>query len=387
MRPIYLDYNATTPIDPAALRSMLPFLGDAATANPGEFGNPSSSHAYGRSAHEAIDSARSKVAELIGADPTEIVFTGGGSEASNLAIKGVVSPLLAAAAPSNKPHIIASAVEHPATLQPCRFLRQLGASLTIVPVDRSGRVDPDDVRHAITKSTILITMMHSNNEVGTLQPICEIAAIGRERGILTHTDAAQSVGKIAIDVNDLGVDLLTIAGHKLYAPKGIGALFIRHGVNLEPLIHGAGHEGGRRAGTENVPYIVGLGAASDIARRSLPAATEKLTSLRDRLENHLRDRLGGRIVLNGHRELRLPNTLNVSFLGCIGAELLARVPEIAASTGSACHEGEVKLSPVLAAMGTPPEVGQGAVRLSVGRFTTEDEIDRAADILANAIHR
>jgi len=383
MRPIYLDYNATTPIDPAVFRAMHPYLGGVDQVDLGIFGNPSSSHAYGRVAHEAIDAARSKLAGLIGASPSEIVFTGGGSEASNHAIKGFVPPKFMGAV-RNQIHVITSAVEHPATLQPCEYLKRLGCSVTVVPVDATGRVDPEMVRRAVTKATILITIMHSNNEVGTLQPLREIAAIGREHGVLTHADAAQSVGKVEVNVNDLGVDLLTIAGHKLYAPKGVGALFIRNGVKLEPLIHGAGHECGRRAGTENVPYIVALGMAAQIARQSLPAARDKLKSLRDRLENRLRALLGDGLVLNGHRELRLPNTLNVSFPGCIGAELLAKAPEVAASTGSACHEGQVKLSPVLAAMGVPPEIGKGAVRLSVGRFTTEEEVDRAADILARA---
>src|SRR5262249_23528026 len=235
-----------------------------------------------------------------------------------------------------------------------------------------------------TAKTALISIMHSNNEVGTLQPVREIAAIARERGVPVHTDAAQSVGKLPVNVRDLDVDLMSIAGHKVYAPKGIGALFVRRGLKLDNLIHGAGHEGGRRAGTENVPYMVALGKAAEIAGRSLPAATERLRLLRDRLEQRLRGRLGGRVVLNGHRESRLPNTLNVNIVGCIGAELLAKVPEVAASTGSACHEGQVHLSPVLKAMGVEPEIGRGAVRLSVGRFTTEDEVDRAAELLARS---
>jgi cysteine desulfurase len=223
--------------------------------------------------------------------------------------------------------------------------------------------------------------MHSNNEVGTLQPIREIAALARQRGVLVHTDAAQSLGKVKADVNELGVDLLSVAGHKLYAPKGVGALYVRRGVRLEPLLHGAAHEGGRRAGTENVPYLVGLGTACRLARASLPQATERLRGLRDRLWERLRASLGERVVLNGYPEERLPNTLNVNFVGHVGAELLERVPEVAASTGSACHEGKVSQSPVLCAMGVPPELGRGAVRLSIGRFTTEDEIDRAAAAL------
>jgi cysteine desulfurase len=227
--------------------------------------------------------------------------------------------------------------------------------------------------------------MHSNNEVGTLMPIKEIAAVCRERGVLVHTDCAQSLGKVPVDVRELGVDLLTVAGHKLYAPKGVGALFVRRGVQLEPLIHGAGHERGRRAGTENVPYLVGLGVAAELAAKSLPAATDRLRALRDRLHDRLRAALGDRLVLNGHPERRLPNTLNVNFVGHVGAELLAKVPGVAASTGSACHEGKVSLSPVLAAMGVPAEVGRGAVRLSVGRFTTDDEVDRAAELLIGAV--
>ena len=248
-------------------------------------------------------------------------------------------------------------------------------------MDRYGCVDPDDVRKAIDRKTTLISIMHANNEVGTLQPIREIAAIARERGILVHTDAAQSTGKVAVDVNELGVDMLSVAGHKLYAPKGVGVLYVRNGVKLTPFIHGAGHENGRRAGTENTPYIVALGTACRLSRESLPHATDALKRLRDRLWNRLREALGERVLLNGHPEQRLPNTLNMNFVGHIGAELLQAVPEIAASTGSACHEGSVRLSPVLEAMGVPPELGRGALRLSVGRFTTEEEVDRTAEAL------
>lgn len=375
MKPIYLDYNATTSIDPAVNAAMQPFLSE-------QFGNPSSKHAYGRPAHDAVEKARGQLAALLGAQPQEIVFTGGGSEASNHAIKGSVFRNLIG---KQDAHVITTAIEHPATMVPCEWLRRFGVEVTVLPVDGTGRVDPDSVRRAINPRTVLVTIMHSNNEVGTLQPIQEISAITREKGVLLHTDAAQSLGKVALDVGELGVDLMTIAGHKLYAPKGVGALFVRSGVPLESLIHGAGHENGRRAGTENVPYLVGLGAAAEIARQSLPGASERLRHLRDRLESQLRGPLGEKLVLNGHRELRLPNTLNVCFPGVIGSELLAQVPEVAASTGSACHEGKVNLSPVLAAMGVPPEVGQGAVRLSVGRFTTEAEVDRAAELLVKAV--
>jgi cysteine desulfurase len=381
MEPIYLDYNATTPIEPAVLKAMLPFLGDADGVHLGHFGNPSSGHVYGKKTHEAVEQARRQVAELLGAQPDEILFTSGGTEASNHALKGAVFAKLRGwfGRWAKDAHIITSAVEHPATLQPCEFLKRLGCRVTILPVDRYGCVDPDAVRQAIDRRTTLISIMHANNEVGTLQPIRAIARLAREHGVLMHTDAAQSLGKLPVDVNELGVDLLSVAGHKLYAPKGVGVLYVRQGVKLEPLIHGAGHEAGRRAGTENVPYVVGLGAACALARQSLPQATERLRQLRDRLWQRLRDSWGDRVVLNGHPEQRLPNTLNVNFVGHIGAELLQALPEIAASTGSACHEGTVCLSPVLQAMGVPTQLGRGAVRLSVGRFTTEEEIDRAAD--------
>jgi cysteine desulfurase len=377
--PIYLDYNATTPVDPAVLEAMLPYFREG-------YGNPSSSHAIGKAAHDAVERARGQVVGLLGAQPDEVVFTGGGSEASNLALKGVVFARLRGwfGRWARGGHVITSAVEHPATTQPLEFLRRLGCRVTVVAVDRHGLVDPDDVRKALARDTVLVSLMHANNEVGTIEPVREVAALCRPRGVLVHTDAAQSVGKLPVRVDELGVDLLTVAGHKLYAPKGVGALYVRRGVALEPLIHGAAHEGGRRAGTENVPYLVGLGAACEIARTLLPAATERLRSLRDRLWGRLRESLGERVVLHGHPERRLPNTLNAGFLGHVGAELLERVPGVAASTGSACHEGKVTQSPVLCAMGVPLPSGRGAVRLSVGRFTTEDEVDRAARLLVAA---
>ncbi len=383
MMPIYLDYNATTPIDPTVVAAMLPYLREL-------FGNPSSVHAYGKTAHEAVERARQQVADLIGAQPDEIVFTGGGTEASNQAITGVFFAAFQGVLGRifrKEMHIVTSAIEHPATLEPCNFLERLGCKLTRTPVDRTGQVDPNAIRRALDGRTRLVTVMHSNNEVGTLQPIKEIAAIARERGVLVHTDAAQSLGKVAVDVNDLGVDLLTVAGHKLYAPKGVGVLYVRRGTKLESLIHGAGHEGGRRAGTENVPHLVGLGTACAIAQRSLPAATARLRGLRDRLWDALKSALGDRVVLNGHPELRLPNTLNVNFVGRVGADFLATVPEVAASTGSACHEGSVTQSPVLCAMGVSPDLGRGAARLSVGRFTTDDEVDRAAEALVRAARK
>ena len=379
MPAIYLDCNATTPIDPAVLDAMLPYLRE-------HFGNPSSTHEYGKKTHDAVEQARQQVAALLGATPDEIVFTGGGTEASNHAIKGAVFARMSGffARWFTAPHIITSAIEHPATLQPCAFLRKLGCKITQVGVDRYGSIDPEAVERAIGGNTALVSIMHANNEVGTLQPIRDVANIAKARRALVHTDAAQSLGKIAVDVKELGVDLLSVAGHKLYAPKGVGVLYVRKGVKLESFIHGAGHEAGRRAGTENVPYIVGLGKACEIARQSLPQATARLKQLRDRLFDLLHQALGDKIVLNGHPDLRLPNTLNINFLGHVGAELLHKAPEIAASTGSACHEGSITQSPVLCAMGVPPEIGKGAVRLSVGRFTTQEEIDRAAEVIIRA---
>jgi len=372
-RPLYFDYNATTPIDPVVFQAMLPYLQE-------QFGNPSSNHAYGREARQAVDRAREQLAALVNASPEEIIFTSNGTEASNLGIKGWVGPLLK----SNirPPQIITSAIEHPATLKPCQHLELLGCKLTLLPVDRYGVVSLESLKYILQRRTALVSIMHSNNEMGTLQPMREIARLAHEAGALVHCDAAQSLGKLPVDVKELDIDLLTIAGHKLYAPKGVGALYVKKGITLEPLIHGAGHEAGRRAGTENVPYVVGLGAAAELAQRSLPQATPRLQYLRDRLWQRLQQKLGDRVVLNGHPTERLPNTLNVSFQGWIGSELLAAVPEIAASTGSACHEGQVSVSPVLQAMGMESAIAQGAVRLSVGRFTTEEEVDQAAEFLA-----
>ncbi|MDH3238433.1 MAG: cysteine desulfurase, partial [Deltaproteobacteria bacterium] len=273
-----------------------------------------------------------------------------------------------------------TAVEHPATIEPCRFLeRLLGARVTVLPVDRFGMIDPDDVRKAITNRTVLITVMHANNEVGTVEPIAEIAKIAREAEIPFHTDAAQTVGKIATDVDDLGVDLLSVAGHKVYAPKGTGALYIREGTRIEPFVHGAGHEGGRRAGTENVLLAVALGAACAVAREWVGMPWVKV--LRDRFWEGLKELFGERVTLNGHLSERLPNTLNVNFIGRVGAEVLASLPGVAASTGSACHAGSVTLSPVLAAMGVPPGEGMGAVRFSLGRATTREELEEVLRLL------
>ena len=371
MKSIYLDYNASTPINPAVAAAMRPFLDQA-------FGNPSSGHWASAPAKEALEKARAEVAALLGCGPDEIVFTSGGSEANNLALKGVFF--------ANKHkgnHIITTQIEHPAIHSPCRFLERLGARVTDLPVNQTGRADPADVRRAITPSTILISVMHANNEVGTIQPIAEIGGIARDHGILFHTDAAQSVGKVPTRVDDLRVDLLTIAGHKLYAPKGVGALYVRRGVELEPLIHGAGHERGRRAGTESALLAIGLGAACTLAQDLAPMA--RVQALRDKLWEGLRARFGEGIVLNGHPEYRLPNTLNVAFAGQIGGELLQRLDSVAASTGSACHAGRIELSPVLKAMGIAPEVGGGAIRFSLGRATTEAEIDEVLDQVSRRV--
>ena len=372
--PIYLDYNATTPIDPMVVEAMLPYLSE-------HFGNPSSSHSYGYRAHQAIDSARVQVAQLLGCTAKEITFTGGGSESDNLAIRGI-----ALAYQKKGNHIITQITEHPGVLKACHALERLhGFRVTYLPVDSSGCVNKGEVEAAIDDKTVLITIMHANNETGTLQPIAEIAKIARKHGVLLHTDAAQSIGKIPVRVEELGVDLLTVAGHKLYAPKGIGALYSRHDLNLEPVIYGGGQESGRRAGTESVANIVALGTASLLAQEHLSERQVRLRSMRDKLQKLLEQFIPGHIHLNGHRTERLPNTLNISVDGVVGEEVLAITPEIASSTGSACHEGSTDPSPVLMAMGLSRERALGAMRLTLGRWSTEEEIERAARLLARSI--
>ena len=361
MTPIYLDHNASTPLAPEVAAVMRDAMDSA-------FGNPSSPHWAGVPARAMVEKARRQVADLLGCAPQEVVFTSGGSEANNFALKGAFL-----ASTRARRNIVTTRIEHPAIVAPCRFLERLGAEITWLPVDGTGQIDPDDLRRAIDPDTILVSLMHANNEVGTIQPIEDCATIARERGVAFHTDAAQSVGKIPTRVDELGVDLLTIAGHKLYAPKGIGALYIRDGVTLEPLIHGAGHEGGRRAGTESALLSAALGEACALAG-SL-SDMERIGALRDRFWAALRDRFGNRISLNGHPEQRLANTLNVSFVGRVGADILKALDGVAASTGSACHAGRIELSPVLEAMAVPEEIGMGAVRFSLGRATTAEEID------------
>ncbi|HOR00168.1 MAG TPA: cysteine desulfurase family protein [Anaerolineae bacterium] len=376
MDAIYLDYNATTPLDPAVSEALRPYL---APGLAGRFGNPSSAHERGHAAHEALAEARSQVAQLLGCAPPEVVFTASGSEADNLAIKGV-------AATHAVGHIITSVVEHPAVLNTCRSLERRGWRVTYLPVGGDGRVDPAAVERALCDETALVSIMHANNETGALQPIAEIAALAHRRGALMHSDTAQSVGKVDTQVTALGVDLLTVAGHKLYAPKGVGALYVRQGVALEPLVHGAGQEGGRRAGTENVPYIVALGTACRVAAETMAVYAPRLQELRDRLQARLEAAVPG-LALNGPAVERLPNTLNVSFPGVDGEALLAATPAVAASTGSACHSGCNEPSAVLTAMGLGRERALGALRLSLGKFTLEEDVERAAAALAASWRR
>jgi cysteine desulfurase len=371
MHQIYLDYNASTPLAPEVVDAMVPLLQDY-------YGNPSALHWAGAPVKDLMQNAREQVAGLIGCSPREIIFTSGGSEANNLALKGFYF--------KNKhkgKHIITSKIEHPAIKNPCQFLEQIGAKVTYVGVDQYGRVSPEEIERAITKDTILISIMHSNNETGTLQPIHEIGNLAEKYEVAFHTDASQSVGKVPVNVNELKVDLLTIAGHKLYAPKGIGALYIRDGVALEPLIHGAGHEFGLRAGTENTLLAVGLGKACEIAKAQV--GNQTLKELTDYFWNELKEAFGDGVQLNGHLEDRLPNTLNVSFVKKIGQDLLDAIPQLAASTGSACHAGSIELSPVLKEMKVPEEVGMGAIRFSLGRHTTKDEINLVLKWLKDTI--
>ena len=368
--PIYLDHNAGTPVLPEVVDAMLPYLRE-------HFGNPSSNHIYGRTMHDAVERAREQVADLIECRPGEVYFTSGGTEANNLAIRGV-----AAAIPARR-HILTSVIEHPATAGPGAWLEQQGYRVSRVQVDSAGRVLPECVQECLGQETALVTIMHANSETGTLQPIAEIAGLAHAAGALMHTDAAQSCGKIRVSTRHEKVDLLSIAGHKLYAPQGVGALFVRAGTPIKPLLIGAGHEHGLRPGTENVASIVGLGQACEIARCSLVEESERLSRLRDHLWSLLREAIPG-IALNGYPAERLPNTLNVRFPGVAGNTLLAACPAIAASTGSACHASGDSASEVILAMGIPESEAIGSVRLSLGRFNTRQEIDLAATELIKA---
>ena len=374
-QPIYLDYNATTPHAPEVIEAMRPYIEE-------HFGNPSSSHSYGRKAREAVETARAQVAGPLNCTPGEILFTSGGTESNNHAIRGAA---LARQARGN--HIITSRIEHPAVTGVCERLQRDGFEITYLPVDGQGMVSAADVERAIRPETILITLMHANNEVGTIQPIEGVSGLAKARGIVFHTDAAQSAGKIPADVGALGVDLLSIAGHKLYAPKGVGALYVREGIGLERFMEGAGQEGGRRPGTENVLEIVGLGKACESAHRDLAANSEHMRRMRDRLEGGLLERVEY-LSVNGHPDKRLPNTLSASMEGLDAGALLAAVEDtVAASAGAACHSGQVQISHVLRAMRVPEEWARGTVRFSTGRMTTEADVDMAVAVVAEAAGR
>jgi cysteine desulfurase len=365
---IYLDYNASTPVDPRVLQEMLPYLKE-------KFGNPSSSHPYGVALKAGIEQARERVASLLGCAATEIIFTSGATESNNMVIKGV-----AESAPKGS-HIIASRIEHPAVLEPCRYLERHGHAVTYLRVDEHGLVDPADLEQAITPKTSLVTIMHANNEVGTIQDISVLSRIAASRAVLFHTDAAQSVGKVRVQAEELGVDFLTVAGHKFYAPKGIGALYIKHGRALPPMMHGAGHERGLRPGTENAAFIVGLGAACVIASEIMDAEGPRQMKLGRSLFDGLK-RAGLNVHLNGHPEKKLPNTWNISFEGFDSIAVIEALGrDIAVSPGAACHGSTVNASPVLVAMGTDPALARGAIRFSLGRETTEAEIDIVIDKL------
>jgi len=374
-KPIYLDYNATTPHDPEVIAAMRPFLEK-------EFGNPSSSHGYGFKPKKAVMDAHNQIASLISCRPDEIIFTSGGTESNNHAIKGV-----AHAARDRGNHIITCRIEHPAVLEVCNYLAENGFEITCLPVDEQGLVSVSDVATAIKSDTILITIMHANNEVGTIQPIAEIAEIAKKRGILFHTDAAQSIGKIPVEVDKLGVDLLSIAGHKVYAPKGVGALYFRKGVKLAKFMHGAGQEAGMRAGTENVLEVVGLGKACEIAKRNLERNMTHMQQMRDRLYEGIQNECE-HVRLNGHPRKRLPNTLSISFEGREANRILDEIgPQVTASAGAACHSNRVEISYVLRAMKVPLSWAKGTLRLTTGRMTTASDIDTVVQVLSKTLKK
>lgn len=373
-RRVYLDHTATTPIHPEVLAAMRYVLESV-------FGNPSSLHSFGREAREYLEDARCKVAELIGASPEEIVFTSGGTEADNLAVLGV-----AYAYRGQGNHIITSSIEHHAVLDACKALSRDGFDVTYLPVDQYGFVDPDDVRKALRKETILITVMHANNEIGTIEPIEEIAAIARENGVVFHTDAVQTAGHIPVNVERLGVDLLSLSAHKFYGPKGVGALYVRRGIRLLPILHGGGQEGNRRPGTENLPGIVGLGKAAEIAARELDSQVVSVRGMRDRLIKGVLEKISD-VRLNGHPVQRLPQNAHFSFWGVDGKSLLRGLDMegIAASAGSACSSGAVHPSHVLLAIGLPLELASASVRLTLGRVNTEEDVDYCVEVLSRLI--
>jgi cysteine desulfurase len=374
-KPIYLDYNATTPHDPEVVEAMRPYFEE-------EFGNPSSSHYYGFKPKQAVASARRQVASLLNSEPEEIIFTSGGTESNNFAIKGCAEALR-----DRGNHIVTSQIEHPAVLEVCRFLESTGFEVSYLPVDEFGLVNVSDVAAAIKKQTVLISVMHANNEVGSVEPIAEIAQLAKEHGIIFHTDAAQSVGKLAVDVKKFGVDLLSIAGHKVYAPKGVGALYIRKGLSPVKLMHGAGQEMTRRPGTENVMQIVGLGMACEIARRDLEKNVKHMQAMRDRLYAGIKQGCD-QIRVNGHPQKRLPNTLSISFFNLEANRILDAIgTEVAASAGAACHSDTVQISDVLKAMAVAPQWAMGTLRLTTGKMTTGEEIDKAARVICAAVQK
>lgn len=376
MRKVYLDYAATTPVRPEVWSAMEPYLKEI-------YGNPSSLHSFGRESRTAIESAREKVAKAISAKPEEIIFTSGGTESNNMVLKGVAFALQ-----DKGKHIITTPIEHHAVLEPCHFLEKLGFEVTYLPVDKYGLVDPDDLKKAIRKDTILISIMHANNEIGTIEPIKELAQIAKERDIYFHTDAVQTVGHIPVNVNDLGVDFLSISAHKFYGPKGIGALYIRKGTKVYPLLHGGEQEGRRRAGTENLSGIVGMGKAIELAVSELESEMKRLTGLRDYFISEVERRIPD-AYLNGHREKRLPNNINFSFAYIEGEALLLNLDMegIAVSTGSACSSSSLEPSHVLSAIGVPIELVHGSLRFTLGLWTTKEDLDYTLDVLERVVDK
>ena len=379
---VYLDYNATTPVEPQVLNSILPYFS-------ADFANASSIHTPGQRARSAVETAREQVGALIGARPQEIVFTSGGTESDNHAIFGVAQPILAvrsSPAKATAPHIITTAIEHEAVFNACQALETQGVSVTYLPVDRQGLVDPESVRRAIRPETFLITVMHANNELGTLQPLEQMGRIAKEHKVYFHTDAVQAAGKIPIDVNALNVDLLSVSGHKLYAPKGVGALYVRSGTRLRQLLYGGHHQRGFRPGTENVAGIVGLGKAAEIARDALPSDAQQVSTLRDKLECGLVERIQ-QVHVNGGSAPRTPNTTNVMFAGIEGEALVIALDlkGLACSVGAACSSGAVEPSHVLIAIGLSQEEAKSSLRFSLGRHTTESEIDFALEVIPAAV--
>lgn len=375
-RKIYLDHNATTPVHPEVLEAMLPFYKDG-------FGNASSIHSFGREAKVALEESREKVAKFLNADPLEIYFTSGGTESDNLAAKGV-----AWANKKKGNHIITSQIEHHAVLESCKFLEKEGYEITYLPVDKYGLVDHEELKKSIKKESVLVSIMHANNEMGTIQPIAELAGLAKEKGVYFHTDAVQSTGKMKIDVNELNVDMLSLSAHKFYGPKGVGALYIRRGVRLTPLAHGGHHEKSRRAGTENVPGIVGLAKALEIAHADMQEEERRLKSLTETFFKKVTERIPD-VFMNGHPVLRIPNTMNLSFKGVEGESIILNLDlkGIGVASGSACTSGSLEPSHVLSAMGVPGDLAQSSLRFSFGRSNTIDDVNYVVEVLPEIISK